>query len=596
MSYLPIRSFETYVDFASGDSATLILGSPSPLVSRVFMTSDRILDVFPGAEDADLLATPMDMASFSANIQIRQGAIEFSSEHYRTQLFGTFDLTGDVITGTIEHIAIYAKRQGIFEIPDDQPGDPASTDDFVVVNALYLDNILFSAEYVQISLEEYVQALILNTPGHDGYDPAAARVFLESRLNADSGSVTTGRDYVSYGVDGETVLAAPDAGIYDTNGPTMVNAYGGDDFIVLQDAPNVTTADGGDGNDQIYGSYGADILIGGDGNDTITARDGADTIEGGLGNDLILTWDERPLFISRRLEEDRHMLQVQHASGKTVTYDTESSDATVTINSADNDTLRWTIWDGTGLAIGDTILSDGLIFGTDTVSGSPYVQFSDLTWSSVDALIFSGMSSEDASRLTELYIAHFDRAPDALGLHFWGARFEEGMTLDDISGHFYASAESVLSGSAGMTNAQYISEVYQNVLARTPDAEGLAFWEQMLDDGILTRPAFVAALLEGVSNVPDGASAEVTAQYAQDRAYLDGKTDVGVYFSMIHGLNNVFQAEAVMETYHAGNAAVVTPQEQIDVFAAAANITDFEQFVVKILGVIEDPFAETTLI
>jgi hypothetical protein len=73
-------------------------------------------------------------------------------------------------------------------------------------------------------------------------------------------------------------------------------------------------------------------------------------------------------------------------------------------------------------------------------------------------------------------------------------RFRSGTTLAEISQAFALSPEFAQRYGA-LTNSQFVSLVYQNVLGRAPDAGGLAFWTGRLGAG-MTRGDMMAAFSE----------------------------------------------------------------------------------------------------
>jgi hypothetical protein len=84
--------------------------------------------------------------------------------------------------------------------------------------------------------------------------------------------------------------------------------------------------------------------------------------------------------------------------------------------------------------------------------------------------------------IVRLYQAVFGRVPDAGGLNYWVGVFAAGTTLQDISANFAASDE-FLSQYAGLTNAEIVGRMYQNVLQRAGEPEGVAFWTNFLNNG-----------------------------------------------------------------------------------------------------------------
>jgi len=112
---------------------------------------------------------------------------------------------------------------------------------------------------------------------------------------------------------------------------------------------------------------------------------------------------------------------------------------------------------------------------------------------------------ENAAAVARLYYSALGRAPDAGGLAYWTSLLDNGAeSLTNEAGQFMASAEFV--GKYGnLSNSDFVSALYQNVLGRGPDAGGLSWWNGQLNSGAQTR----AAVLVGFSE-----SAEHQAQVA----------------------------------------------------------------------------------
>lgn len=103
------------------------------------------------------------------------------------------------------------------------------------------------------------------------------------------------------------------------------------------------------------------------------------------------------------------------------------------------------------------------------------------------------------SDLQQLYIGYFGRAADQAGLNFWvGAIASDELTLADVHASFVAS-EEFNTQYAGLSLSQKVSAVYQNVLGRAVDADGLAFWTGAIDNGTITEAQLIEGLLSGLS-------------------------------------------------------------------------------------------------
>lgn len=81
-----------------------------------------------------------------------------------------------------------------------------------------------------------------------------------------------------------------------------------------------------------------------------------------------------------------------------------------------------------------------------------------------------------------LYMAALDRTPDPAGLANWTNILRSGADLDDVSHGFVTSAE-FQSRYGALDDSEYVTQLYQNVLNRAPDASGHANWIAHLQAG-----------------------------------------------------------------------------------------------------------------
>lgn len=89
--------------------------------------------------------------------------------------------------------------------------------------------------------------------------------------------------------------------------------------------------------------------------------------------------------------------------------------------------------------------------------------------------------------VARLYSALFLRNPDSPGMAYWWGQINGGgRSLPRIANIMAASAE-FQSRYGTLTNAQYVDLVYDNVLGRSGDPSGRAFWISELDAGRRTR-------------------------------------------------------------------------------------------------------------
>jgi hypothetical protein len=113
--------------------------------------------------------------------------------------------------------------------------------------------------------------------------------------------------------------------------------------------------------------------------------------------------------------------------------------------------------------------------------------------------------NQNAGSVYMIYKAAFNRSPDQSGMGYWLAQKDNGSNIvTDIAQGFVGSAEFTAKYGTNPTNAAYVDKLYQNVLGRAGDAGGVAYWNQQLDAGNISKAATLVAfatLAEGASIV-----------------------------------------------------------------------------------------------
>jgi hypothetical protein len=104
-----------------------------------------------------------------------------------------------------------------------------------------------------------------------------------------------------------------------------------------------------------------------------------------------------------------------------------------------------------------------------------------------------------------LYQASFARMPDYAGFEYWAgqadARHLSALQLADI---FMAAPEFTAKFGANPSNDAFVTELYANVLGRTPDAGGLAYWEAQANAG-QPRDQLLVAFATSAENIQTAA-------------------------------------------------------------------------------------------
>jgi hypothetical protein len=143
----------------------------------------------------------------------------------------------------------------------------------------------------------------------------------------------------------------------------------------------------------------------------------------------------------------------------------------------------------------------------------------------------------DELLLSELYVSYFDRAPDADGLAYWKDELSSGrMSLDGIAENWANEQPEFQEKYEGLSEDEFINQVYQNVLGREPDDAGKEYWAAELANGKIPASHFIQAVSNG---------AKASTGNPDDAALVNNKAEVGMKVAQ-SGINDVeFAKKAV---------------------------------------------------
>jgi uncharacterized delta-60 repeat protein len=124
-----------------------------------------------------------------------------------------------------------------------------------------------------------------------------------------------------------------------------------------------------------------------------------------------------------------------------------------------------------------------------------------------------------AGQVYRLYQAILNRAPDLEGLGWWMYYVDRGAKLESIAESFVQSQEFKDKYGDNVSNAALVTKLYDNVLHRAPDTDGFAFWLDLLDN----HKTSLGSVLIGFSESPE------------NYALLVGSIQNGIAFTPFHG-------------------------------------------------------------
>ena len=155
---------------------------------------------------------------------------------------------------------------------------------------------------------------------------------------------------------------------------------------------------------------------------------------------------------------------------------------------AANETHLWSYglntwgWDASSSGDGGSNSFTDLIVGFDftSLAGHQYLADTGTTYT-----VDTNVSGNSATSTYLLYQSAFNRFADRTGLDFWAQTANsQGLTPVQVANAFISSPEFTQVYGVNISNKEYVTELYEYTFGRTPDAAGLTYWTQLLDQGI----------------------------------------------------------------------------------------------------------------
>ncbi len=126
------------------------------------------------------------------------------------------------------------------------------------------------------------------------------------------------------------------------------------------------------------------------------------------------------------------------------------------------------------------------------------LQFSDIN------VALDTEKGEVAGSAYRIYKAAFDRAPDTDGLGYWIDAMDQGASLTSVAAGFISSPEFQKLFGANVSDRDYVTKLYNNVLDRNPDQGGYEYWFGALSNGA-SREEILVNFSESNENIANAA-------------------------------------------------------------------------------------------
>lgn len=134
---------------------------------------------------------------------------------------------------------------------------------------------------------------------------------------------------------------------------------------------------------------------------------------------------------------------------------------------------------------------------------------SSVTQSFVDSAEFQS----NVADVVKLYYLVFDRIPDQSGLTYWVNQKQQGMSLSDISTAFATSDEFSQRYGSGLSDNDFIDQLYQNAFSRSPDINGKSWWLSKLSSGTARSELLISFSSSDEFNNLSGSKVQASSIY-----------------------------------------------------------------------------------
>ena len=200
-------------------------------------------------------------------------------------------------------------------------------------------------------------------------------------------------------------------------------------------------------------------------------------------------------------------------------------------------------------------MQDGITWAARNIEN---LQFQDFSVNLNIRQNAASISKKDLTALQDLYVAFFNRIPEADGLNYWIGEFKSGRTISQIGDIFYEAAlaySELTKYSPTMSSESFVNIVYKNVLGRIDgaDAEGLNYWSTRLNNGLDSHGSLVHSILNSAHSM----KGNETWGWVAD--LLDNKAAVADLFAVNWGLSYLNPETSIVQGM--AIAKLVTPTD-----------------------------------
>lgn len=302
------------------------------------------------------------------------------------------------------------------------------------------------------------------------------------------------------------------------------------------------------GRDLLNGTATANEIMGLAGNDVLIGGGGLDSLSGGAGDDVLVAGTggvaandtDSAIYRMYRATLDRSPDQAGHAGWNAALQQgamslpqisaafVGSPEFQLTYGALDNSNFVALLYrnvlgreglDGHAAGWVD-LLNAGTSRAEVVVGFSESTEFRLQTDLAAAAWRDAGKTSDWADDVYRLYVATLGREADGAGLADWAGQLARGADFTQVVAGFTGSPE-FQTRYGSLTDADFVTLLYHNVLNRAPDSAGLADWVGQLAAGT-RRETVVTGFSQSAELIQRSSSAFLDHMRQLDGAMLDG--------------------------------------------------------------------------
>ena len=166
------------------------------------------------------------------------------------------------------------------------------------------------------------------------------------------------------------------------------------------------------------------------------------------------------------------------------------------------------------------------------------------------------MATDYTNEVQKLYVAYFGRPADPEGLNFWINQLQTNPNFYQTVSMTFSTSNEFKTMYAGLDNRALVTEIYDNMFARAPDADGLNFWVNALNNGTISFDNAVTFIANGARNndaIIINGKVSVATEFTKhidtdaERAAYDGMAANQIAIDYISGVKDIMSGAQRMD-------------------------------------------------